>query len=79
MFNLFETMEIFDQPTKEITLREPAIKKKEYEKEISVLRDVYSTVINKPTQINVLGSKTIKSTKKERVQKHEYSSYRKNH
>ena len=29
MFNLFETMEIFDQPIKEITLREPAIKKKE--------------------------------------------------
>lgn len=75
MFNLFETMEIFDQPIKETVPRVPAIKKKDYEREIGVLRDVYSTVINKPFKPNLLGSKTIKSTKNERVQKHEFSSY----
>lgn len=79
MFNLFETMEIFDQPIKETVPRVPAIKKKDYEREISVLRDVYSTVINKPFKPNLLGSKTIKSTKNERGQKHEFSSYWKNH
>lgn len=64
--NLFEDMAVYDQEQKSVTIVQERLTKKEHRVQDSKLRQAYGDKVQKPNDINQLGSKTIKSDKTDR-------------